>query len=224
MSEIIRLQNITKRYTQGDKTIDALAGIDFSLGKGDFVAVMGPSGCGKSTLMYTLGLLARPTSGKYILEGKDVSQLAEDELAHIRNRKIGFIFQSYNLLPKTSVLENVMLPTVYSSVAGGFDVKKRALELLEKVGMLHRLDNHPNQLSGGEQQRVAIARALINSPSLMLADEPTGNLDSKTADGVIDTIRGLSRDGNTIVMVSHEEEVAKVAQKIIRMKDGRIVS
>lgn len=225
MSEIIRLQNITKRYTQGDKTIDALAGIDFSLGKGDFVAVMGPSGCGKSTLMYTLGLLARPTSGKYILEGKDVSQLVEDELAHIRNRKIGFIFQSYNLLPKTSVLENVILPTAYSSVRIGEEgAKKRALELLEKVGMLHRLDNHPNQLSGGEQQRVAIARALINAPSLLLADEPTGNLDSKTAAGVMRIIEELSKEGNTIVMVTHEEGVAESAKSITRMKDGRIVS
>ena len=224
MSELIRFKNIRKEYMQGDNRIDALAGIDFSLRKGEFIAIMGPSGCGKSTFMYTLGLMARPTSGEYLFEGKDVSKFDEDTLADIRNSSIGFIFQSFNLLPKTSVLDNVLLPTVYAKEGNEVKARERALELLEKVGMSHRLDNHPNQLSGGEQQRVAIARALINRPSLILADEPTGNLDSKTADDVMELIRALHKDGNTIAMVTHEEEVGAYAERVIRMKDGKIIS
>lgn len=223
MEELIRLEGITKQYLQGENIINALAGIDFSIAQGDYLAVMGPSGCGKSTLMHTLGLLARPSSGNYYLEGRDVSGLSGDELADIRNSKIGFVFQSFNLLVKTTVLENVLIPTAYSPGGATKELKERALELLDMVKMSHRLNNHPNQLSGGEQQRVAIARALINAPSLILADEPTGNLDSKTTGEVLDIIDTLNEKGNTIIIVTHEDYLAERTKKIIRMKDGKIV-
>lgn len=223
MEELIRLEGITKQYLQGENIINALAGIDFSIAQGDYFAVMGPSGCGKSTLMYTLGLLARPSSGRYFLEGRDVSGLTGDELADIRNSKIGFVFQSFNLLSKTTVLENVLIPTAYTPGGATKELKERALELLDMVKMSHRLNNHPNQLSGGEQQRVAIARALINAPSLILADEPTGNLDSKTTGEVLDIIDALNEKGNTIIIVTHEDYLAERTKSIIRMKDGKIV-
>ncbi len=223
MDELIRLEGITKQYLQGENVINALAGIDLSIAPGEYIAVMGPSGCGKSTFLDTLGLLARPSSGNYYLEGSDVSGLTGDELAGIRNSKIGFVFQSFNLLPKTSVLENVLIPTAYSAGGATKELKERALELLDMVKMSHRLDNHPNQLSGGEQQRVAIARALINGPSLILADEPTGNLDSKTTSEVLDIIDSLNDKGNTIIVVTHEDYLAERTKKVIRMKDGKIV-
>jgi len=223
MEDLIRLEGVTKEYLQGDIVIQALRGIDLSIKKGEFVSVMGPSGCGKSTLMHILGFLARPTGGKYLFEGRNSTEFTDDELALTRNQGIGFIFQSFNLLPRTSVLDNVLLPINYSVNADREAVRKTALQLLETVGLSHRLNNNPNQLSGGEQQRVAIARSLINSPSLILADEPTGNLDSKATGEIMDILTGLHRQGNTILMVTHEDYLSEFTDRTIRVKDGQIV-
>ncbi|KPJ84914.1 macrolide ABC transporter ATP-binding protein [Parcubacteria bacterium SG8_24] len=222
--ELIRLKDITKFYRQGETTIHALDGVDLSIREGEFISVMGPSGCGKSTLMHVLGFLARPTSGSYHFEGRDSSKFTDDELAEMRNQGIGFIFQSFNLLPRTSVLDNVLLPTTYRPKTIKNDVEKRARKLLDLVGLSHRLENHPNQLSGGEQQRVAIARALINSPSLILADEPTGNLDSKATEEIMSILRALHDERNTILMVTHEAYLSEFTERVIHMKDGKIVS
>lgn len=224
MEALIQLKKVVKEFHQGDTLVKALNGITLDIAKGEFVAVMGPSGCGKSTLMYTLGFLDRPTSGEYLFEGRDTSALTEEDLATIRNEKIGFVFQSFNLLPRTSVLENVLLPTAYSKSVNAQVMDARARELLSRVGMSHRVNANPNQLSGGEMQRAAIARALINEPSLIVADEPTGNLDSKTTNDVMALLKEVHKDGNTILLVTHEDDIAAYAQRIIRLRDGQLVS
>jgi putative ABC transport system ATP-binding protein len=224
MSAVIQLKDVIKEYPQGETVVRALNGVSITVEKGDFVAIMGPSGCGKSTLMHTLGFLDRPSSGTYLLDGVDSTTLSEDERAAIRNQKIGFVFQAFNLLPRTSVLENVLLPTTYAKNVDAAAAKARALMLLEKVHLSHRIMANPNQLSGGEMQRTAIARALINHPSIILADEPTGNLDSKTTDEVMALIEELNREGNTIVIVTHEDDIGQRAKRIIRMRDGKVVS
>lgn len=222
---MIECRNLSKIYRNGDNVTVALSDASFSIRDGEFVAIMGPSGSGKSTLMNLVGLLDSPTSGEYFLDGKDVSKLSEDELAEIRIRKIGFVFQSFNLLPRTSVIRNVMLPLVYEGVPrekrrGMVEAALRAVNFAEE-----RWDHLSNQLSGGQMQRVAIARALVNSPSLILADEPTGNLDTRTGEKVMGVFRRLNREnGHTVVLITHEDEVARYADRIIMIRDGAIVS
>jgi putative ABC transport system ATP-binding protein len=224
MRPVVEVQELRKIYDLEGQAITALDGIDLTIAPGEFVAVMGPSGSGKSTFMHLVGLLDRPTAGRYLLEGDDVSQLDGDARADIRNRRLGFVFQSYNLLPRTSAIENVELPMVYAGVP---EVQRRrvALEKLELVGVAHLRDHHPNQMSGGQQQRVAIARSLVNDPSLILADEPTGALDSKSADDVMQLFTTLNeRSGITIMLVTHEPDVATFAKRLVTFRDGRILS
>ncbi|MBI4529184.1 MAG: ABC transporter ATP-binding protein [Deltaproteobacteria bacterium] len=224
MSEIIRVQDLHKVYRMGDVEVPALRGVNLVIQKGEFVAIMGASGSGKSTFMNILGCLDRPTSGSYFLEGEEVGSLSRDEWAQIRNKKIGFVFQGFNLLSRTSALENVELPLMYNGSPTG-ERRQRALEVLSLVGLAERLDHTANQLSGGQQQRVAIARALINHPSLILADEPTGNLDSKTSAEIMELFQNLNRrEGLTIVLVTHEPDIAVYAQRQVHFKDGQIVS
>ena len=220
---MIEIKDITKTYNTGDISFQALKGVSFTIKDGEFVAIMGPSGSGKSTLMHILGALDSPTSGTYFLDGKDVSTLTDDELADIRRDKIGFVFQSFNLLPRTSVLKNVMLPLVYDGVHGA-ERERRAKEALISAGLDEgHFQNLSNQLSGGQIQRVAIARALVNNPSLILADEPTGNLDSKTGEIVLGTFQKLNKDfGRTIILITHEQEVAEHADRILFIKDGML--
>lgn len=222
---MIEVQNLTKTYMTGGSETRALDDVSFSIEDGEFVAIMGPSGSGKSTLMHILGCLDTPTSGKYILDHEDASTLSQDELADIRKRKIGFVFQSFNLLPRTTVLANVMLPLTYSNIPEEERVR-RAKESLAAAGLDEsRYEHKSNQLSGGQIQRVAIARALVNNPTLILADEPTGNLDSKTTEVVLATFDRLNQEhGRTIVLITHEEEVAQHAKRIIRIRDGKIMS
>ena len=219
---IIKLIDVFKDYQTGDVVTNVLKGVSLSFEKGGFIAITGPSGSGKSTLMNILGLLDTPTKGKYILNATDTTNFGEDELSFLRNREIGFVFQSFNLLPRLSTLENVILPSIYAG-AGRDERTKRARQLLIKLGLGERMNNRPNQLSGGQQQKVAIARALMNDPELILADEPTGNLDTKSGEDVMKILKDLNREGKTIVLITHETNIAKRAKKIIKMVDGKIV-
>jgi putative ABC transport system ATP-binding protein len=225
MSAVIKLENIHKIYHTGEVDVHAVRDVTMEIQRGEFVAVMGASGSGKSTLMNMLGCLDRPTQGRYLLDGTDVSKLERDELADIRNEKIGFVFQGFNLLARTSALENVELPMLYvhRRIPGG-EQRARALKALEIVGLAQRADHHPNQLSGGQQQRVAIARALVNQPALLLADEPTGNLDSQTSIEIMGVFQKLNEQGITIVMVTHELDIASYTRRNIIMRDGRVVT
>lgn len=224
-NHLIEITGLTKVYGEGDAAVHALAGVDVRVERGEFVAVMGHSGSGKSTLMNIVGCLDRPTAGQYFLDGRDVSQMTKNELAEIRNEKLGFIFQSFNLLPRLSALGNVMLPMLYNEEdVSDEESEARAVKSLTSVGLENRLHHRPNQLSGGQQQRVAIARALVNNPPLILADEPTGNLDSKSSVEIMDILRDLHKGGATIVMVTHEADIATHAGRIICVKDGQIIS
>lgn len=221
---LISLREIKKVYRMGEVDIEALRGVSLEVDKGDFLAIMGASGSGKTTLMNIMGCLDRPTDGGYFLGGKDVTKLSDDDLAGVRNKKIGFVFQSFNLLARTSALENVEMPLIYADRMRAAEKHKQAKALLERVGLGERIYHYPSQLSGGEQQRVAIARALVNRPSLILADEPTGNLDSKASTEIMALFKELNDEGITIVMVTHEPEIAEYAKRKIFMRDGRIIS
>lgn len=220
---LIKITNIKRDFQLGEETIYVLKGIDLQINKGEYVALMGPSGSGKSTLMNILGCLDTPTSGNYILNNKDVSKMHDDDLAEIRNKEIGFVFQTFNLLPRTTALDNVALPMVYAGFSKS-ERNKRATEVLTQVGLADRMDHQPNQLSGGQRQRVAVARALVNNPSIILADEPTGNLDSKTSVEIMALFNEIHSQGNTVILVTHEEDIAKYAKRIIRLRDGMIES
>jgi putative ABC transport system ATP-binding protein len=222
MEQVIFTEHLVKIYKLGDYEIHALRGIDLSIEKGAFVAIMGPSGSGKSTLMNILGCLDRPTEGRYLLDGEDVSSLDRDSLARIRNRKIGFVFQSFNLLSRTTALENVELPLLYNG-SPSKDLTQRALKALSLVGLEGREHHYPNKLSGGQQQRVAIARALVNDPAMILADEPTGNLDTRTSVEVMDIFQTLNQEGITIILITHERDIAAYAKRNITFRDGIIV-
>jgi putative ABC transport system ATP-binding protein len=218
---IINIKGITRDFQLGSETVNVLKGIDLVINKGEYVALMGPSGSGKSTLMNILGCLDTPTSGSYILNGKQVSEMHDDELAEIRNKEIGFVFQTFNLMPRTTALDNVALPMVYAGFSK-VDRNKRATEVLTQVGLADRMDHKPNQLSGGQRQRVAVGRALVNKPSIILADEPTGNLDSKTSVEIMKLFGEIHSNGNTVILVTHEEDIAAHAHRIIRLRDGII--
>jgi putative ABC transport system ATP-binding protein len=220
---IIKIEELMKIYQMGNQEVRALDGVSFDVQENEYIAIMGPSGSGKSTLMNLIGCLDTPTSGTYILNGQDVSKLEDAELAEVRNREIGFVFQTFNLLPRTDCLSNVELPLIYSGVKTA-ERRERSARTLERVGLGDRLDHKPNELSGGQRQRVAIARALVNNPSILLADEPTGNLDTKTGEEIMLLFEELYRMGNTILLVTHEDEIADHARRIIRLRDGVIES
>ena len=220
---LIRIQNISRRYQMGSETIHALRDVSLQIERGEYVAIMGPSGSGKSTLMNVLGCLDTPTSGRYELNGTDVSKMDDNALAEVRNREIGFVFQTFNLLPRADALHNVELPLVYAGMKHE-ERRQRAKEALQMVGLGERMKHRPNELSGGQRQRVAIARALVNRPSIILADEPTGNLDSRTGEEIMAAFENIWKQGNTVILVTHEADIAEHARRIVRMKDGRIES
>lgn len=223
MKEVIRLNSIVKNYRVGTVLVQALREVSLTIHEGEYVAIMGASGSGKSTMMNVIGCLDTPTSGEYMLNGQQVARLSDDELAEIRNAEIGFIFQTFNLMPRNTALENVMLPLVYAGVKKQ-QRQERASKMLESVGLQDRMEHKPNELSGGQRQRVAVARALINNPAILLADEPTGNLDSKTSEEIMELFSHIHKQGNTLVVVTHEEDIARHAHRIIRLKDGQIES
>lgn len=223
MEELIIIKNLKRTYKIGDEVIEALKDVSLNIHKNEYVALMGPSGSGKSTLMNTLGCLDSPTSGQYILNDLSVAEMTDNELAEVRNKEIGFVFQTFNLLPRASTLDNVALPLVYAGFSKA-DRDKRAEEVLESVGLGNRMNHKPNELSGGQRQRVAIARALVNNPAIILADEPTGNLDSKTSVEIMGLFEEIHKKGNTIILVTHEEDIAMHAHRIVRLKDGMIES
>jgi putative ABC transport system ATP-binding protein len=223
MNTIIDIKNITKLYEMGVEKLYALKGVDVKIERNEYVAIMGPSGSGKSTLMNIIGCLDTPTSGDYVLNGKDVHEMDDDELAEIRNKEIGFVFQTFNLLPRSNALHNVELPLIYSGLSKSERIK-RAEETLTNVGLGDRMKHKPNELSGGQRQRVAVARALVNHPSIILADEPTGNLDTKTGEEIMALFADLNKNGNTIILVTHEEDIARHANRIIKIRDGMIES
>ncbi|MCP2027626.1 putative ABC transport system ATP-binding protein [Flavobacterium sp. HSC-32F16] len=220
---LIKITDIRRNFVLGNEIVYVLKGVNLEINKGEYVALMGPSGSGKSTLMNLLGCLDTPTSGRYVLNGKDVSQMRDDELAGIRNTEIGFVFQTFNLLPRTTALDNVALPMIYAGYSKS-DRNARATEVLKQVNLADRMDHQPNQLSGGQRQRVAIARALVNKPSIILADEPTGNLDSKTSVEIMKLFGDIHAQGNTVILVTHEEDIAAYAHRVIRLRDGLIES
>jgi putative ABC transport system ATP-binding protein len=225
MPSVISVKNLVKTYVVGEVEVRALRGVNLDVERGEFLAVTGPSGSGKSTFMHIAGCLDRPTSGQYFLDGEDVSRMSKDQLASVRNRKIGFVFQGFNLLSRTSALDNVELPLLYQGGLKGPERHKRAMDVLAKVGLGNRTDHHPNQLSGGQQQRVAIARALINTPSILLADEPTGNLDTRTSIEVMDIFQNLNREtGITVLLITHEMDIAEYGTRIVTFRDGQVVA
>ncbi len=223
MQSIIHLEDLRKSYFMGSQALPVLKGITLDIFKNEYVALMGPSGSGKSTLMNIIGCLDTPTGGTYILNEKDVSKMADDDLAEVRNKEIGFVFQQFNLLPRLSAVENVALPLIYAGT-GKKERTERALEALRKVGLADRSHHKPNEMSGGQIQRVAIARALVNNPSILLADEPTGNLDSKTSVEVMEIFGKIQEGGNTVILVTHEEDIARYARRVVRLRDGNIES
>jgi putative ABC transport system ATP-binding protein len=222
MQAVMRLDSIHKRYAMGEVDVHALRGLSLTIEQGEFVAIMGPSGSGKSTLMYILGCLDRPTSGRYLLDGIDVGSRSPNELADLRNQYMGFVFQSFNFLSRTSALENVELPLIYSGMSAA-QRTQRAQVTLERLGLAGRKHHHPSQLSGGQQQRVAIARAIVNEPPILLADEPTGNLDEKTSRDIMDIFVELNQQGKTIVMITHENDIAAYAKRVVVLRDGNVV-